>query len=77
MSLGRDEIRSTRLTILPGSVRQRMQSGHLPSKRRGIAKAWKARQYSIHNIFETHPDVFEKRILFQWTRKYLTLQQTW
>ena len=30
----------------------------------------------IHNIFEKHPDVFEKRILFQWTRKYLTLQQT-
>jgi len=32
------------VTILPGSVRQRTQSGHLPSKRRGIAKAWKARR---------------------------------
>ena len=31
-------------TIFPGSVRQRTQSDHLQSKRRGIAKAWKARQ---------------------------------
>ena len=29
------------------------------------------------STIEKHPDVFEKRILFQWTRKYLTLQQTW
>ena len=38
------------VTIFPGSVRQCTQSDHLPLKRRGNAKAWKARGWQYPQI---------------------------
>lgn len=81
LSLGRDEIRSTRLNF--GTWQFYLEAWDdarnpiiCHRKEEELQKLGKFDGDRIHNIFEKHPDVFEKRILFQWTRKYLTLKQT-
>ena len=82
LSLGCDEIRSTQLNFGTWQFYLEVQD-NAPNpvichrKAEELQKLGKLNGDRVHTIFEKHPDVFEKSILLQWTRKYLTLQQTW